>query len=215
MILIALAVASQEAPQDIAKANLPKSAVCVVCASHGETHGEERAAAGVRYAGKSYFFCDTKEVADFKKDPEAYIPPVLPRPAAKLSAATVDGKTVSWNDYKGKVVLLDFWATWCAPCVKAMPEMEKLQNRFAGKDFVVLGVSIDEDPKKAVAFQQKRKLSYPVLLDDPKDPSWAAWKVRAIPAVFLVDREGQVVRQWRGKVDPKAVEKAVEELVGK
>ncbi|MGV3617295.1 MAG: redoxin family protein [Fimbriimonas sp.] len=206
-------LARQDTPQDIPKKDLPKAAVCAICSSNGETHGEEKAAGGVRYGGKSYFFCNASEVAEFKKDPEAYVPPVLPRPAAALKASSLDGKAITLEDYAGKVVLIDFWATWCGPCVKAMPEMDKLFKRHADRGFAVLGVSIDEVPKKAVDFQAKRKFAYPILLDDAKEPSWAAWKVKAIPAIFLVDRKGQVVGQWRGKPDQKAIERAVEKAL--
>ncbi len=146
-------VGAQNTPQDIPKKELPKAAVCVVCSTGGEGHGEEKAAAGVRYKGKAYYFCNAKEVAEFRKDPDAFVPAVLPRAASSLKATTLGGQSVSLEDYKGKVVLLDFWATWCAPCVKEMPALDKLYKKHAARGLTVLGVSIDEDPKKAVAFR--------------------------------------------------------------
>lgn len=205
----------QNPPQDIPKAELPKTAACVVCASNGEGHGEEKPAAGVRYEGKTYFFCGAKEVEEFKKDPEAFIPPILPRPAPKLIASDLTGQAFSMDGYKGKWVLLDFWATWCGPCVKGMPALDALYKAREKDGLVVLGVSIDEDVKKARDFQARRKFTYPILLDDTKEPTWAAWKVRAIPAIFLVNPEGQIVAQWRGKIDHKEIEKTVEGHLGK
>ena len=207
---LALSLAFQASPQDIPKGELPKSATCVVCSSNGEGHGEERAAAGVVYEGKRYFFCNAKEVGDFKKDPEAFLPPVLPRPAPEVKASDLAGKPVTLESYKGKVVLLDFWATWCAPCVKSMPALEKLYSRAKDRDLMVVGLSIDEDPKKVPPFLKKRGVTYPILLDDPKVPTWAAYRVRAVPAMFLIGRNGQIVAQWRGEAKMKDVETAVE-----
>jgi len=208
--LIALLVAAQSSPQDIKKADLPKSAICVVCTSNGEGHGEERPAAGVALNGKNYFFCNTKEVAEFKKDPEAFMPPMLPRPAVAINAKDLAGKPASLADYKGQVVLLDFWATWCAPCVKSMPALDKTYARLKEKGLVILGLSIDEDPKKVAPFLKKRPVSYPTLLDDPKEPTWAAYKVRAVPSMYLIGRDGQIVAQWRGEAKMKDVEAAIE-----
>ena len=78
-------------PEEIAKKDLPKKAVCFVCSANGETHGEEKPAAGARYKGKTYYFCNEKEAVAFKQDPEAYMPPVLPRPAPKSLGSTLDG----------------------------------------------------------------------------------------------------------------------------
>ncbi len=211
-ILIALALLAQDKPVDISKAELPKMAHCVVCVGHGETE-EEKPAAGVRYKDKNYFFCNAKEVAEFKKDPESFIPPILPRPAPKLTATTLDGAPVTFADYKGKVVLVDFWATWCAPCIKAMPALEKLYAARKDKDFVSLGVSIDEDPKKVAPFLKKQKLTYPILLDDQKTPTWAGFSVKAIPAIFLIDRQGQIVAQWKGEPKMKEIEAAVDKAL--
>jgi peroxiredoxin/YHS domain-containing protein len=205
----------QDKPQDIPKAELPKAALCVVCTANGGEEGEEKAAAGVRYLGKSYFFCNTKEVAEFKKDPEAFIPPVLPRPAPKLTASKLEGGAVSLEDYEGKVVLLDFWATWCAPCVKSMPAIEKLYASRKDKGFVAVGVSIDEDQKKVAPFLKKHAFTYPIVLDDAKSPTWAAYKVKAIPAIYLIDREGQIVAQWKGEPKMKELEAAVDAALAK
>ena len=211
-LTLALVFGLQDAPTDIPKNELPKRAVCIVCSSAGETHGEEKAAAGVRYKGKSYFFCNTGEVAEFKKEPEAYMPPVLPRPAPALKVKTLDGKAASLADYDGKVVLVDFWATWCKPCVKAMPDLVKLHDKHKAKGFSVVGVSLDEEGAKAVRpFLEKQKLEYPVVLDEAK--AWKSWGVKVIPAMFLIDRDGSIVRQWTGKADKKEVDRAVAELL--
>ena len=132
-----------------------------------------------------------------------------------FTVKTLDGKEVPFKSFaSGKPVLVDFWATWCAPCVSAMPELQKLHQRHAAKGFSVVGISIDEEQRKARKFAEKKKLAYPVYLDATKTPAWSVFHVRVIPAVFLVDAEGRIVQQWLGKVDMNEVEQAVAKLVG-
>ena len=207
MITAAL-LAGQDAPVEIPKGDLPKKAVCAICVGEGE----EAVNAGFRYKGKSFYLCNTKEKELFKADPDAYVPPVLPRPAGSLPLTTLDGSKKSLADYKGKVVLVDFWATWCAPCVKVMPDLQKLHDKLSKKGFAVLGVSVDEEgAKKVKPFVEKRKFTYPILIDE--SGGWKKWGVQSIPALFLVDKEGQIVKQWAGKVDHKELEKSVAELL--
>ena len=207
-------VCAQDTPQDIAKKELPKKAVCVVCDFQSNAHGEEKAAAGVRYKGKFYYFCNASEVATFKKDPDGYLPPVLPRPAPAFSLKTLDDKIVTNADYKNKIVLLDYWATWCKPCVETMPELQKLSQKYADKDVVILGVSIDDQGAKVVKpFVTKRKFTYPMALDTGKEQAWKEFKVRGVPALFLIDKEGQIVRQWTGKPKKGEVEEAIKTLI--
>lgn len=215
LALLARGASAQNSPEDIAKKKLPAKALCVVCTANGEGHDEEKPAAGVMYKGKAYYFCNAKEVETFKKDPDAYLPPVLPRPAPETLGAKLDGGEVMLADFKGKAILVDFWATWCAPCVKSMPEMQKLHDKYASKGFSLVGVSIDEEgAKKVKPFLAKRKLAYPILLDsNKKEPVWKAFGVHGVPALFLIDQEGRIVRQWTGKIDRKEVEKAVEEVM--
>lgn len=210
LLLAAPAAWAQNTPA-VLTGKLPAKAECLVCTQQGEGHGAERPAGGVRYKGKTYYFCNKKEVSDFVKDPDAFLPPVLPRPAPPFALKSVEGQATTLVGLKGKVVLLDFWATWCAPCVKTMPELQKLHEKYEARGFTVVGVSIDEAGTKTVRpFLAKRKLTYPILLDPGN--VWSAYGVRAVPALFLVDRSGRIVRQWTGKADKKEIERAVAEL---
>jgi peroxiredoxin len=209
----ALAVRAQDKPTRIT-GKLPARAECVICSRNGEGHGEEKAAAGVRYKGKPYYFCSKGEVAAFEQDPDAFLPPVLPRPAPAAPLKSLTGDTATLASYKGKVVLVDFWATWCAPCVKTMPDVQKLHGQYGAKGFTAVGVSVDEGGAKTVKrFLDKRKFTYPMLLDAEGKAS-ERFGVRAIPALFLLDRDGNIVRQWTGSVDKETVEKAVVEALG-
>ncbi|HVG06971.1 MAG TPA: redoxin domain-containing protein [Thermoanaerobaculia bacterium] len=212
LILTLLAVIGHAAEK---AADTPKEGLCPVCKVHeGEAKPEPVKASSV-YKGQTYGFCSEKCKTAFDSYPEAYIPPVLPRPVPAFTVKTLDGKEVPFTSFaSGKPVLLDFWATWCAPCVSAMPELQKLHQRHAAKGFSVVGISIDEEHPKARKFAQKKKLAYPVYLDATATPAWSVFHVRAIPAVFLIDAEGRIVQQWLGKVDMKEVEQAVARLVG-
>lgn len=201
----------------LAYAAAPKKAVCLVCKVHEGEDEPEKVAASTTYQGQDYHFCSEKCKKTFAEDPLAYIPPVLPRPAPAFTLKSLQGEEIASKSFQGKPVLVDFWATWCQPCITAMPRLEKLHSQLAGQGFSVVGVSIDEGEagqKKARELVQKRKLGYPVYLDATQTPAWSAFHVRVIPAMFLIDGKGQVVRQWTGKVDLAEVEKAVRDLVG-
>lgn len=206
-VLFFALIGAQDVPVDIPKAELPKAEHCVVCSSNGEDHGAEKPAAGVRYKGKNYYFCNTKEVAAFKKDPEGFMPPVLPRPMPKFDLADLTGK--DWNEetLQGKVVLIDYWATWCVPCREMKPIVDRVRKQFLDKGFEVLSVSIDEKRGELDKFLKKNKFDNPVLHDQKQ--TWANWRVRVVPSFFLL-KDGQIIAQWNGKIVEKILREAVE-----
>jgi peroxiredoxin/YHS domain-containing protein len=212
IIGLALALAGGLAPAAPAGAAEKKTALCLVChVREGATH-EEEVAAVVVHEGKEYGFCNDGCAKEFRSDPVAYLPPVFPRPvpAADMKLADLAGAPVTWERFKGQVVLVDFWATWCVPCRKSIPELSALHRKWADKGFSVLGISIDEskDAKKVGKFAAEKKVPYPVAIDAAHSPVWERFRVKAVPAAFLVDREGNIVAQWTG-VPPTAA--AVEE----
>lgn len=206
-VLFFALIGVQDIPVDIPKAELPKAEHCVVCTSNGEDHGTEKLAAGVRYKGMAYYFCNAKEVAAFKKDPESFMPPVLPRPMPKFELSDLAGKV--WNDesLKGKVVLIDYWATWCVPCREMKPILDRLRKQFLDKNFEVLSVSIDEKRADLDKFLKKTKFENPVLHDQKQ--TWANWRVRVVPTFFLV-KEGQIIGQWSGKPSEKTLSSSIQ-----
>ncbi len=103
------------------------------------------------------------------------------------------GKTWKFSDLRGKVVLVNFWATWCPPCRKEMPDLDALYQRFGAKGFVVLGIS-DEERAKVEPFTKERKVSFPVLLDPGRKVN-DEFIVEGIPKSFVYDREGKLVAQ--------------------
>ena len=105
----------------------------------------------------------------------------------------LSGKTWTFSELRGKVVLVNFWATWCPPCRKEMPDLETLYGRFGSKGLVVLGIS-DEKAAKVEPFIRERKVSFPVLLDPGRRVN-EMFVVDGIPKSFVYDREGKLVAQ--------------------
>lgn len=113
--------------------------------------------------------------------------------APPLSTQTLDGGLVSLEDYRGRVVVLNFWATWCAPCRIEMPEMQRYQVE-RGEQIAVLGVNMQEPPAAIRAFVQRYGLTFPILLDEQGAIS-ATYRVVGLPSTAILDRNG-VVREW-------------------
>lgn len=114
---------------------------------------------------------------------------------------------------QGKVVLVNFWATWCPPCRKEIPFLDKLQEKYRDKGFVVVGVSMDEGGEKLVAkFMEKQKVNYPVILGDT-DLARGFGGVIGVPASFLVDRQGELIRRYDGFATEKELQEEIEKLL--
>ena len=122
-------------------------------------------------------------------------------PAPDFTFPGLDGKMVRLSDYKGKVVLVNIWATWCPPCVDEMPSMEKLYQKFKGKNFEILAVSIDEPGLKAVApFMKKSNLTFPALIDS-EGTIKAVYGITGVPESFIIDQQGILIKKIVGPVD--------------
>ena len=102
-----------------------------------------------------------------------------------------NGKSHSLDAYKDKVVLVNFWATWCPPCREEMPSMQRLKEKMAGRPFVMLGVNSGEPPADLEAFLKVVKVDFDILLD-ADSAATKRWKVYGLPTSFLVDRQGKV-----------------------
>lgn len=125
-----------------------------------------------------------------------------PAPAFRLRA--LGGKTLGPEDFRGRVVLLNFWATWCPPCRREMPSLERLYQEFKDEGFVVLAISEDIQGERVVApFMKENGLTFPALLD-PEKRAFRLYDIRVIPTTYLIDRDGKLVsrafgaREWDG-----------------
>ncbi|MFA6499611.1 MAG: TlpA disulfide reductase family protein [Desulfurivibrionaceae bacterium] len=125
--------------------------------------------------------------------------------ATKMPAFTLpsvkDGAAVKSSGYQGQAMLINFFATWCPPCRKEIPDFIKLQKEYGPKGFTVIGISTDQGGAGLVdKFAQKMEINYPVLLSDSETPT-AFGGILGIPTSFLVNKEGNVVKRYDGYVD--------------
>lgn len=136
--------------------------------------------------------------------------------AAPFKLTDLQGDLVTMADLRGKVVFLNIWATWCAPCREEMPSMEKLYERLHGdKGFVMLAVSQDTSSSEEVmAYVKKHGYHFDVLLD-PKNAVAEAYNVSGVPETFIIDREGRIVAHHSGAFDwsQPSIQDALEELL--
>jgi peroxiredoxin len=118
----------------------------------------------------------------------------------------LDGETVSLASLRGKVVLLNFWATWCPPCKAEMPDLDALHREYgAAHDFVVVGVNVEEKPETVKPFVEKNGLSFPIVLDRDSRVTTQLFGVRPLPTTLIIDREGYIRDAWNGQIASEAV----------
>ena len=135
------------------------------------------------------------------------------RPAAPgFSLTDINGKPLSLAQYKGKVVLLDFWATWCAPCKVEIPHFIALQDKYGTQGLQIVGLSLDDDAKPVVKFAEQMKINYPIAIADEKLASKYGG-VLGLPIAFVIDKEGRIVHKHVGETAPDVFEKEVAELI--
>jgi thiol-disulfide isomerase/thioredoxin len=131
-----------------------------------------------------------------------------------LALTGLDGKQHKLSDYRGKVVVLNFWATWCGPCVKEMPAFEKLAERLAGEHFSLLTVNFGEQADRIKPFLEKIGVNVPVLLDPDMGAS-KAWVKRGLPTTYVIDAKQNIRYQVLGALewDAPQVEAKIRELL--
>jgi thiol-disulfide isomerase/thioredoxin len=138
--------------------------------------------------------------------------PVL-RKASVWTLKDVDGREVKSTDFKGKVVVVDFWATWCPPCRKEIPHYVALQEKYRAQGLVILGFSLDELPPAEVkTFGQQFKINYPLIMADGATAE-AFGGVEGLPTAFVIDREGNIRHVKLGLADHEAYEKLIASLL--
>ena len=136
--------------------------------------------------------------------------------ASDFTLPDLDGKPVKLSDYRGKVVLVNFWATWCPPCRREMPSMERLSQRLKGQPFVILAVNQQEEADQVFAFtgQLEPAPTFPILFDRNSTVSHA-WNVLGLPASFIVDKQGRVAYWAMGgrEFDHPEIEQTIRALL--
>jgi cytochrome c biogenesis protein CcmG/thiol:disulfide interchange protein DsbE len=125
---------------------------------------------------------------------------------------------LDFSEYRGKVVLLDFWATWCAPCRKGIPDLIELKNKYADEEFEVIGISLDgitrggSTLKDVVPFINEFNINYPVVFGDQQIVN-SYGGIRSIPTSFVIEKDGRVISMYTGLIDKSQYEKDIEKAL--
>jgi thiol-disulfide isomerase/thioredoxin len=119
-------------------------------------------------------------------------------PALRLN--DLDGRPQDISAYRGKALLVNFWATWCEPCREELPSMNRLKERFRDRPFEVLAVDVGDRPDRVRGFLEKLPVAFPVLLDE-ESTSMRDWRVRGLPTSFVLDPEGRIRYWYVGELD--------------
>ena len=133
-----------------------------------------------------------------------------PAPAWKLVA--LDGSEVGSDALKGKVVVVDFWATWCGPCVHEIPGYVAMQKKYAERGLVIVGLSVDRKGEAVAPFAERTGINYPLALATPEVIA-AFGELEAIPTTFLIDREGRIRHKKTGSMEAADYEKLLATLL--
>jgi peroxiredoxin len=185
-------------------------AVCAVCGPR-EGSGFEPVKAHATHKGKTYAFCSLECKVEFLKDPEQFLVTDEGKPAPAFTLKTFAGKPLSLADYRGQVVLLDFWGTFCIPCVDALPELQALQAKHGARGFTVIGVTVDDRAAMVQKATTRAKVTYPIVQSTPA--VWSAYKVNALPSLVLVGRDGRIVKRFGGEADRALMTATIEQAI--
>jgi len=165
----------------------------------------------VLIAGSTYFLVRNSEAAH-RSDLSA-VPVKVDYSAPELALHSLDGKPVSLTAYRGQVVLVNLWATWCPPCKEEMPALESYYRKHAKDGFSVVAVN-DGDPTSDVEqFVEDYQLTFPVWLDPTYIGTTKAFKTLNLPSSYVINRDGQVVLSWVGGINQKNLEQFVTPII--
>lgn len=136
--------------------------------------------------------------------------PAIPAPEFTLNS--LDGREVSLSDFWGKVVVLNFWATWCDPCRAEMPDLERTYQAYKEKNVEFVGISVDTDTKLVNSFIKEVGVTYTILLD-PSNQVASDYAIRAIPTTYIVDEEGMIVGSQIGQMTESMLKKRLDQVL--
>lgn len=132
--------------------------------------------------------------------------------APDFSLPQLDGKSLELSSYRGKVVLLDFWATWCDPCREEIPHFVDLQNQYASQGLQIIGVSMDDSPAPVRLFYQQFKMNYPVVMGNAKIGDLYGG-ILGLPVAFVIDRNGRISAKHIGATNTSVIEREITSLL--
>jgi thiol-disulfide isomerase/thioredoxin len=132
--------------------------------------------------------------------------------APAISLTDIEGKKLELADYKGKVVVLDFWATWCGPCRIEIPGFVEMQDKYAHRGFSVIGISLDDEPDPVVQFYKEFKMNYPVAVGNQRVGELYGG-ILGLPTTFVIGRDGRIYARHIGATDVSVIEDEVQQLL--
>lgn len=132
--------------------------------------------------------------------------------APEFSLPDLTGQKLVLSSYRGKIVLLDFWATWCDPCRDEIPHFVELQNKYGAQGLQIIGVSMDDGPEPVRDFYERFKMNYPVVMGNAKTGELYGG-VLGLPIAFLIGRDGRIITKHIGATDVSVLEKEIANLL--
>ncbi len=160
------------------------------------------------------FGCSNENDNQPGNENENYNLPQESKKAPEFTLVSTEGKKINLADYKGKVVILDFWATWCGPCRRGVPDLVSLQKKYSDK-VVVIGISLDDERTKheVQPFMSDYGINYPIVYGT-SEVVMQYGNIRAIPTSFIIDQKGNIVDKYVGLVEKEIYQSRIESLLG-
>lgn len=134
-------------------------------------------------------------------------------PAPELTLTDLSGTTRSLDDYRGQVILVNLWATWCPPCKEEMPALQAFHNKYNNDGFAVIAINDGDPIADVIQFVNDYQLTFPIWLDPTYIATEDAFKTLNLPSSFVIDRNGIIRLQWVGEVDRKILEEFVTPII--